>query len=281
MYIKFYTYTNELNEIINILNEFPPIHNVSSKELQKYKELISRKEFLQKKINTLLNKRANIIGKYNDKNRVWLATNMNCRKYYKLEQSAAYSRDSALYKIGFLDLKPVPPLVKNLKNSLNENLYQPLYHKFSNLKVKLNSKLKLVSQKSPIYQSFKKSKNFIKNDLPISITNFAISGAKKCIVSYRNFSNSYSRKISTSKSIKTLSYIMKQAKEQADLQQQSFISRIKVNPNTYQYCNNSATENVSYGTGIPVIQSNSRNPVILQKSRQRNNPNTPNFDLAL
>lgn len=70
MHIKFYTYTNELNEIINILNEFPPIHSVSSKELQKYKELISRKEFLQKKINTLLNKRANIIGKYNDKNRV-------------------------------------------------------------------------------------------------------------------------------------------------------------------------------------------------------------------
>ena len=81
MQTKFNNYTEELNEIVGILNGFPQIQHISSKELQKYKDLISRKEFLQKKINYLLNKRAKIIGKYNDKNRIWLESNMNCRKY--------------------------------------------------------------------------------------------------------------------------------------------------------------------------------------------------------
>ena len=47
MQTKFNNYTRELNEIVGILNCFPQIHQISSKELQKYKSLIARKEFLQ------------------------------------------------------------------------------------------------------------------------------------------------------------------------------------------------------------------------------------------
>ena len=275
MQTKFNDYTNELNEIVSILNGFPQIHHISSKELQKYKVLIARKEFLQKKINTLLNKRAKIIGKYNDKNRTWLESNMNCRKYYKLEQSAAYSRDSSLYRIGFLDYKPTLPLISNLKNLFHEKFYEPFSFRFSKLKHNLNSYFQSASQKSPICKSIQKSKNYIQNDLPTSLAKTAISGMKKCIISYRKLSNSFSRKISNTSPIKTLSFLIHRAQEEANFEQNPFISRIKVNPNTNEYAFSSTKNNGYYGTGKPVLSVNSNSKIPTKRINQ------PNFDLAL
>lgn len=144
MNTKFKTYTKELDSIIEILNGFPTIFNISAKELKKYKDLIARKEFLQKKINTLLSKRSRIIDTYNAKNRIWLNSNMNCRKYYKHEQTASYKRDLALYKLGFLDHKPSPPYIISLKNFFQEKLFQPHSDKISTLKNKIISNLKSV-----------------------------------------------------------------------------------------------------------------------------------------
>ena len=275
MQTKFNNYTNELNEIVGILNTFPQIQHISSKELQKYKDLIARKEFLQKKINTLLNKRAKIIGKYNDKNRIWLESNMNCRKYYKLEQSAAYSRDSSLYRIGFLDYKPTLPIILNLKTLFQEKLFEPFSFKFSKLKQNLNSYFQTTSQKSPICKSIKKSKNYIQNDLPTSLAKTAILGMKKCIISYRKLSNSFSRNISNTTPIKTLSFLVHQAQEEANLEQNSFISRIKVNPNTNEYAFSSAKINGYYGNERPVLSVNSNSKISTKRINQ------PNFDLAL
>jgi len=284
MQTKFNSYTEELNEIISILNNFPKIHYISSKELRKYQNLISRKEFLQKKINNMLSKRANIIGSYNDKNRVWLESSMNCRKYYRLEQSAAYSRDKALYRTGFLNAKPTSPFIQNFKNGILENFYQPLSDRISDLKIKINSNWKSISSKSPIYQGVKKSKKFIKNDLPISATNMAISGAKKCILSYRKLANSingslqsFSRNISSAPTVRTISYIVDKARQEADMQENPFMARIKVNPNTYEYSNDRVAQNGYYGTGRPAIQSTSREHVSFRGSGSTN----PNFDLAL
>lgn len=282
MRTKFIAYTNELNEIVNILNGFPPIHTISAKELQKYKQIISRKEFLQKKINYLLNQRANIIGKYNDKNRIWLLTNMNCRKYYKLEQSAAYSRDKTLYRIGFLDYKPIPPLIQNFRNSFKENFYLPLLNKFSFLKSKLENKLNSIAENSPIYKSMKKSTSFIKNTVPSTIANsatqLAVSGAKSCIISYRHFSNSFTRNISRLKPIKALSLILEVAKQEADFEQQNpFISRIRINPKTNDYCSKITARTGYYGneTGRILVHKKSDYTDTVQKSCN------PNFDLVL
>lgn len=288
MQTKFNNYTNELNEIIGILNNFPPIFSISSKELRKYQSIISRKEFLQKRINNMLSKRANIIGNYNDKNRIWLESNMNCRRYYRVEQHAAYSRDKALYKVGFLYEKPIPPFITNLKNNISENFYQPLSNIISNFKIKTILHLKSISRKSPICKSLKKSKNFIANDLPQSLTNIAISGVKKCIISYRKISysmngslKSFSRNISSTPSIRTLSYIMNRAKQEADMQENPFLYRIKINPNTYEYYNNAIAQNGYYGTGKPIIPSSIKVSVPSNNSNTLNNSPVSNLDLAL
>ena len=288
MQTKFNSYTKELNEIVGILNNFPQIFNVSSKELRKYEGLISRKEFLQKKINNMLSKRAIIIGNYNDKNRTWLASNMNCRKYYKLEQYATYSRDKALYRAGFLEEKPTSPFIQNLKNIILEHFYQPLSDRISIFKIKTNSHLKSVSSRSPICQSVKRSKKFIKNDLPVSLTNIAISGVKKCIVSYRKLTNSingslksFSRSIASTPSIRTLSYIVDKARQEADMQQNPFMARIRVNPNTYKYCIDRVEQSGYYGTGRAVVSSDFQEQVTLQGSRTLKSSTNPNFDLAL
>ncbi len=290
MQTKFNNYTKELNEIVGILNNFPPIHNVSSKELQKYKNLISRKEFLQKKINTLLNKRTKIINKYNNKNRIWLASNMNCRKYYKLEQSAAYSRDSSLYKLGMLNSKPTLPFIQNFKIIFHEKFLEPLSFKLSHIKNRINSYFKNASEKSPLYQTVKKSRNYIKNDLPVSLTKAAVSGVKRCIVTYRKFTNtinssfhSFTRTVSSAPTIRTLASIVKEAKMEADLQQNEFLARIKVDPNTNEYSNEMVAKNGYYGTGkvitYPTIYKRS-NLKVSTPARKSSSSNS-NLDLAL
>ena len=280
MHKQFNTYTNELNQIIEILGSFPPIFNITARELKKYQSLISRKEFLQKKINSLLSKRAQIIGKYNDKNRLWLESNMNCRKYYKLEQAAAYSRDSSLYKIGFLDCKPTIPLILNLKNLFQEKIYEPFSFKFSKFKQNLNSYFQTTSKKSPICKGIKKSKNYIQNELPSSLAKTAISGIKKIILSYRKISNSFSRNISNATPVKTLSFLVRQAQEEADLEQNPFISRIKINPTTNEYVFPSTRINGYYGNRKPILAA-SQNSNYVSSGIKAKTDGQPNFDLAL
>ena len=281
MHTKFNNYTNELNEIVKILNNFPPIHTISSKELQKYKCLIARKEHLQKKINILLNKRTKIIEKYNNKNNIWLSSNMNCRKYYKLEQSAAYSRDYSLYKIGFLDSKPTLPVIANTKLLFQEKFYEPLSEKLSFIKNKIKSYFVSTSKKSPICKEIKKSKDFIHNDLPVILTNKAVEGTKKCIVSYRKLSSSinnsikvFSRNVSQSPSVKTLSFIINKAKQEANMQQNPFLARIKINPNTLNYHTLASGNNAH-----PKIKIHNTG-CISQKNNSKNTQHA-SFDLAL
>lgn len=288
MHKEFNVYTNELSQIIEILNSFPPIFNITAKELRKYQCLISRKEFLQKKINNLLNKRANIIGKYNDKNRLWLESSMNCRKYCKLEQSAAYSRDKKLYKLGFLNFKPTLPICTNVKTFFKEKFFQPISNNFSNFRKKAHSYFESISNKSPILKSVKKTKNFFQEELPKSLTNFAISKAKKCIISYRKFTNSldgslhnFSRSISTTPTIKTLSYIINTAKLEADIEENPFLSRIRVNPNTNDYYNHSVAKNGYYGTGKVTAQPVTKTQSNLRISKSLTDTSSQNFDLAL
>ena len=290
MQTKFNYYTKELNEIVGILNNFPPIYDISLKELQKYKKLVSRKEFLQKKINCILNKRTKIIDKYNNKNRIWLASNMNCRKYYKLEQSAAYSRDSSLYKLGMLNSKPTPPFIQNFKNIFHEKISEPLSFKLSHIKNKINSYLKKVSEKSPIYQTVKKSKNYIRNDLPVSLTNVAVSSVKRCIVTYRKFTSTingsvhlFTRTISSAPTIRTMASIINKAKIEADLQQNQFLARIKVDPNTNEYNNKIVAKNGYYGTGKVVSYPSiyKRSNLRVSKPVRKPSSSNSNLDLAL
>ncbi len=275
MQTKFNTYMNELNEIIKKIDSFPSVNSISSNQLKVYKKLILRKEYLQKKINQMLNKRTDIIGNYNDKNRAWLASDMNCRKYARLESRAAYKRDLALYRSGFILKKPIPPLIQSIKSYISEKFLNPIFSKIPFIKKQLNTNLESIKKKSPIYQGLQKSQNYIHNDLPISITKAAISGTKKCIVSYRRFSNylhSFKRSISTSSPIRTLSYILNQAKLEADSNSNPnqihnpFLSRIKVNPQTFEYFDKQIQQTGYYGTGRPIISNSSTSYLSHSKS---------------
>lgn len=266
MKTKFNRYMDELNRLVMILNNFSSLNNISSKELKKYLSLISRKEFLQKKINNMLMKRTNIIGSYNDKNRAWLSSDLNCRKYCKLEQRASYKRDLSLYRTGFLNKHPSPPFFQNLKTFISERFIQPFSSKSSNLKNQLNLSWESTKSRSPIYKIIQKNKKFIKEDLPISLAQIAISSTKKYILSYRKFSDSihlFSRSISSSTPIRTLSFIINQARQEADLSKSSFVSRIKVNPITYEYYDKNARQNGYYGTGKPIVLPAHHHPITI------------------
>lgn len=229
---KFNNLTKEFELLKKKLEQCPPVSQISSKELLNYHSLISKKELLESQISQLLNSKNNILKKYSTRNEKLLYDdNLSCRKYCKLEQKASYSRDKKLYKLGFLDLKPTPPILQNLKQFVTTKIMQPASDYFSPKLSLFKRKFLSHINKSPL----PKVNNFIKNTLPLKLTNTAINGTKKCILGYRTISNSltfsaktFSRNVSSAPVIQFLSYINTQAKKEADLQSNSFRSRIKV-----------------------------------------------------
>lgn len=219
--------TKELNLLKTKLQQAPPLYELSTKQFDYYKPLISRKNFLETEISKLLDCKSKILKTYSTNNEKWLYDDfLNCRQYCKLEERAAYTRDKKLYKLGFLDSKPVPPIIRKLSSFINTTIIEP-----ANEKISLASSL---IKKIPIFQSIKK---FTNTTLPNELTNLAISGTKKCIIGYRNLSNSvnysvkrFSRNVSSSPVIQMLSYIGKQAQKEADLESASFRDRIRVTP---------------------------------------------------
>lgn len=235
MHNKFNILTKEFELLKKKINQCPPISQISSKDFSKYHSLISRKEILESQINKLLQYKDDIVKNYSTHNEKWLYDdNMNCRTYCKLEKKAAYVRDKSLYKLGFADSKPLHPVLQNLKQFISTNISQPASEKLNSIK----NKCKSFINKTPI----PKFDNFIQNTLPSKFTDVAISGTKKCILGYRSISNclnqstkTFSRNIASTPIIQVLSYINTQAKKEADLQSNSFLSRIKVDVTTPNY----------------------------------------------
>lgn len=233
MHNKFNILTKDLELLKKKINQAPPVSQISSKDFLKYHSLISKKELLESEIYKLLNLKNSITNTYNSSNEKWLYDdNMNCKKYCKLEKKASYSRDKKLYKLGFLDSKPIHPFLQNLKQFISTKVSSPASIKLTSIKNKFQSFI----CKTPIH----KVSDYVENTLPIKLTNIAISGTKRCIIGYRNITNSlntstktFSRQVSSAPIIKFLSYINNQAKKEADLQSNSFLARIKVDiPNT-------------------------------------------------
>lgn len=240
MQSKFNSYTKELDDIRQKLSNCPQVLNISSKNFSQYQSLIKRKEFLQNQISQKLQKRTNIIGTYNDKITLLDSRPLSCKKYCKTAQKFEYKRDCSLYKLGFLDKKPVKPFVQNLKSYISDNILWPYSVKKSDFKEKFNSFIVSSSQKSIVCKKILKTHNYIHNELPCTLTNRSISALKKVIIGYRKISSSFNkvsskftRNISSSASVKQLSYIINSAKLQADFDTNSFRSRIKVSPSYY------------------------------------------------
>lgn len=225
--------TNELNILKKTIDSVSSLSQISSKNFSSYRSFIIRKEFLESKISKLLQKREIALKKYNDKNTAWLNDGfMNCRRYYKLEQKAAYQRDKALYKFGFMPNKPCPPSIQSFKNFYSDYILFPISDKFLNNKNKIISYFNSISEKSPTCKCFKKIHSFIQKDLPVKLTNVAVSGTKRSILSYRKFTNflnnniqAFSRNISCNPTIRYLSYVKHQAEREAILQSSNFSTK--------------------------------------------------------
>lgn len=222
--------TNELNILKKTIDSVSSLSQISSKNFSSYRSFIIRKEFLESKISKLLQKRKIALQKYNNKNTAWMNDGfMNCRRYYKLEQKAAYHRDKTLYKLGFLLNKPCPPSIQFFKNFYSDCILFPISDKLLNNKNRIISYFNSISEKSPIYKYFKKMHNFIQKDLPVKLTNAAVSGTKRSILSYRKFTTllnnniqAFSRNISCNPAIRYLSYVKHQAEREAILQSNNF-----------------------------------------------------------
>ncbi|HOZ54708.1 MAG TPA: hypothetical protein PK993_01495 [Clostridia bacterium] len=231
---NYFTLTKELNILKSKLNHAPVLTKISFKDFLKYKNMIFKKELIEFEISKLQKIQNDIVNIYSKKNEKWLYDdNMNCRKYCKLEKKASYIRDKKLYKLGFMKQKPVNPILQNIINTVKEKIIEPVSNKLSQNRYSSKNIFKSILEKPPINNflklfskntTFKKINSFFKETVPTKLTTRAISGAKKCIIGYRNISNNlnssaklYYRNILSSPIIQVISYIKSQAKIEADL----------------------------------------------------------------
>lgn len=91
-----------------------------------YKILFSKKSSLEKQIANLLSLKNKVLNTYSVSNEIWLYDDyMDCATYCKLEQRATYVRDKQLYKLGFLNRKPLSPTLKIQNNLIIRTLPKP------------------------------------------------------------------------------------------------------------------------------------------------------------
>ena len=175
------------------------LENISLSQFLKYKSIIAKELKIEQQIKQKqkLANQANF--SYDVKVKNWIDNpHIKCKEYAKLQQKAEYQRDCKLYKLGYLDKKPLSPLLKNLLSHLPENIY-----------LKINA-LRNFNDK---YSSFKSDL------LPQHFNKLAIDTAKIGIKGYRKFRSNCKflrRYINSSVPIKYIKSILEEANAQVN-----------------------------------------------------------------
>lgn len=209
---KIYKLNQKLEYLESRKQNFSSLENISIIRFIKYKNLISKENKISKQMQKITSLGEEINFWYDSNTKSWIENpKINCRKYYRLEQNAAYKKDLKLYKLGLIDKKPLPPLIQNL------------YNKFNPILKSANSTIKENHPKIQKYNFFKifydKYKNFTSYTLPQKLNKLAINSTKKCIKCYRKIHDDISffrRCITYKNSIKYLHMIKQEATKQLD-----------------------------------------------------------------
>ncbi len=187
---------------------FTNLENLSLFQFLNYKSIILKESKIKQKLQRTQKLVNEINFLYDATTKSWIENqNVNCRKYSRLKQKAEYQRDIKLYKLGCLEKKPLPPLLKKFKSYLPKidfskyNFLKKIHNKFI---------------------------SFRSNVLPKKINNLAINTAKIGIKGYRKLRSDYRffRRYMTSRdSIKYLKNVLEQAKmqlEQSEIQDELY-----------------------------------------------------------
>ncbi len=127
---KYNTLVKDLQKINSYNFSKQRLENTSLSSFIKYKYLIHKKKYIQRKLHNIeVEKRAaDLIYDVNVKN--WYDNqHISCRKYCKLQENAEFKKNKTLYKLGFSNIKPLHPSIKKIKNLLFQNRY---FLKFKN-----------------------------------------------------------------------------------------------------------------------------------------------------
>lgn len=209
---KIYELDQKLEKLQSQKKSFNSFENTSVIQFIRYKKILSKENKIINKLHklNLLAKEVNFLYDINTKS--WIANpEINCRKYYKMEQNASYKKDLTLYKLGILKRKPTSPFLQNVKN----HLPKPNYSKYNFIK-KINKQLN----------------NFISNILPQKINKLAVSIAKIGITGYRKLQNSYKfiqNSFTNKNSVKYVKGVIDEANRQISISEKrnTFVQSLK------------------------------------------------------
>ena len=207
---------NQLNQKIQILEsqkkKFKSLENLSILEFIKYTYIKSKQLKLSMKLENLVSQGNEINFWYDKATKSWIENpKINCRKYSRLEKRASYKKNLKLYKLGFIEKKPFPPLSQDIITKIAQTLnnFSPILDDFKYVFSKIRFPKFVLLNK--IHNKFTTFKSEI---LPHKINNLAINTASIGIKGYRMFQSDcrfIRNTISSTNSIKYLRNIINQA----------------------------------------------------------------------
>ncbi|MBR2240305.1 MAG: hypothetical protein IJ890_02830 [Clostridia bacterium] len=207
---------NNLNQKLKNLQSqkknFSSINDISLMQFLKFKSILSKEKKISKQIDNTISQGNEINFWYDSTTKSWIENpHINCRKYYKLENNAAYKKDLKLYKLGLSSRKPIHPLIQKL-----ERLLSPI----TNFIKENYSKIKPKLSKCNFFKKFYQKYNYFKSQtLPKNINKLAVDTASIGIKGYRHLKSNcrYIRNSITSKdSFKYLKNVINQANNKID-----------------------------------------------------------------
>ncbi|MCR5146377.1 MAG: hypothetical protein K6B70_03405, partial [Clostridia bacterium] len=226
---------NDLHQKLQDLNSqkqnFKSIENLSLLQFIKFKNLITKENKIRNKITKYVSLSSEINFWYDTVNKSWVENpKIKCNKYCKLERKASYKKNLKLYKLGFINKKPLSPLVQDISKIILPvtKLFKFIY---SNVKAKI--------QKISIIKKICNKINYLKSTLlPQKINKLAVNTAKIGIKGYRHLQSNYRlvrKSFEAKNSFKYLRNVIKEANQQvlSSEKEKKFRESLRVNPNTY------------------------------------------------
>lgn len=243
---------NQLNSILQNLEQqktsFDSIENISIQKFYVYKKNAMQKKKIKNKMKKLLCSAQDVIESYNNyKDSLIKNNSINCRKYNKLKEHAKYKRDLKLYKLGFIEKRPVLPFFQNIKFNLKK-ISRPLYIPFKK-----------------IHKKYVHFKSII---LPQQINNIAVDIAKLGIRGYRKIKSDccfVRRHIDSCDYAKYLNNVVAQAKFQLNKEHINCVS-------------NNSKVSTDYKQAL---KYNPPSPSIVCTKKHTHNPKNSNYELSL
>lgn len=226
---------NDLHQKLEFLNsqkpKFESLENISLLQFIKYRKILTREEKIRKQISKYISLKSEINFWYDNISKSWINNlKINCRKYYRLDKKALYKKNSKLYKLGFINQKPLPPFIENISKIL-----LPISQMFKSIFSNINLKLQKFNF---IKRIFNKYTNFKSNILPQKINNLAVNTAKIGIEGYRHLQSNYrfvKNSIQSKNSYKYFKNVINEANTQVlnSEKNNNFKESLRINPNTY------------------------------------------------